>query len=115
MNEDLIKKIKKHPVYEEYPIIKEEYERCYKPFDIVQDEIGNVGFIESVNFNTCNKVGDRYSYSICWIIGTSHSAWHHHESLKKHCNLMIKIAVSMCCPSLRDDQERVSIMFKAGI
>lgn len=73
---------------------------AYKPFDIVTDQLGNVGFIWEVNVNRCQPLPEnQISYSVKWIVGNqSKVAWFDHNELKKHGNIQIKIAECMCHP-----------------
>ena len=71
----------------------------YKPYDVVTDKQGNVGFINEVNVNTSDKESTRMSYAVTWIVGKSGmSSWHTYSELKVHCNLFVKIAECSCHP-----------------
>lgn len=80
-----------------YEISEETLKNCYKPYDIVTDKNGNVGFIQEVSFNTCQPEEYQKPYAVNWITGdnTKH-AWFDHSELKYHCNLFVKIAESSC-------------------
>lgn len=73
----------------------------YKPFDIVEDAEGNVGFISEVNVNDCQPEGHQISYSVTWLKlnGSPYNAWWDHSDLTRHCNLFVKIAESTCHPA----------------
>lgn len=74
--------------------------RAYKPYDIVSDKEGNVGFIYEVSVNECQEsFDDQISYSVEWIIGkTGLCSWYRHYELTSHCNMLIKIAEQSCHP-----------------
>ena len=72
---------------------------CYKPYDIVSDRDGNVGFIQEVNINHSQpNIKDQYSYAVNWFYGNNRFAWFDHDELKKHCNFFEKIAECSCHP-----------------
>ena len=75
-------------------IKKEVYKKAYKPYDVVTDKDGNVGFIQEVNVKlTCA------TYSVKWIVkNQTITAWWEHEELTKHCNIFEKIAENSCHP-----------------
>lgn len=79
-----------------YKVEKDTLKHAYKPFDIVSDVTGSVGFIKEVNVNTCQSTPSaQISYSICWLYGPETKvAWFNHKELTKHCNLFFKIAES---------------------
>lgn len=74
---------------------------AYKPFDIVTDEKGNVGFIQEVSVNSCQDTpNSQISYAVSWLVGDNYKhAWFDHDELTKHCNLFVKIAEASCHPS----------------
>ena len=76
--------------------------KAFKPFDVVTDNDGNVGFISEVRINTCQpSVKSQLGYSVTWLViieGTPHSAWYGHNELESHCNLFVKIAEQSCSP-----------------
>ena len=86
-------------------------EKSYKPYDIVSDEVGNVGFIQEVNLNISNGFS---SYSIEWLVireGRSpKSAWWDHRHLVKHCNMFTKIAEVSCHPMGSGSKDVVDLM-----
>jgi len=73
---------------------------AYKPFDVVTDKKGNVGFIEEVNVNECqDEPKEQISYAVNWLTGKeTKNAWFDHSELESHCNLLIKIAERTCHP-----------------
>lgn len=75
-------------------------ERVYKPYDIVSDIEGNVGFIQEVSINKCQEgFDDQVSYAVNWLKGRGvKHAWYRHEELDRHCNLFVKIAEVSCHP-----------------
>ena len=80
-----------------YEITDETYKKAYKPYDIVTDFLGNVGYIEEVSLNHCQpKDHAQVSYSVQWLIGAESlkCAWYSHSELTRHCNLFVKIAES---------------------
>lgn len=83
-----------------YKIEPETLAKCYRPYDVVSDKDGNVGFIQEVNLNEC-QVGfnDQVSYAVCWLVGnnTKH-AWFSHADLDRHSNIFDKIARASCHP-----------------
>lgn len=80
---------------------EETLKKAFKPYDIVTDKDGNVGFISEVNVNECQDgFDDQISYSVNWMIGKGYkSAWYQHSELTSHCNMLIKIAEQSCHPS----------------
>jgi len=77
-----------------YEIKKKTLEDAYKPYDVVTDENGNVGFIQEVNVNNCQTEAKyQISYAVNWLVGDEDKhAWFHHEELTKHCNIFMEIA-----------------------
>jgi len=73
---------------------------AYKPFDIVTDKNGDVGFIQEVNVNECQDMpDDQISYAVNWLVGNGlRFAWFRHNELTYHCNLFVKISESACHP-----------------
>lgn len=85
-------------------VTEETLKKAYKPYDVVTDKNGNVGFIQEVGVNYC-QVGfdDQISYAVNWLVGSpGYSAWFHHRELTKHTNIFIEIAKSSCHPSGRN-------------
>lgn len=75
-------------------------EGAYKPFDIVTNKEGAVGFIQEVSVNDCQEEPQhQISYSVEWLVGDDYTAWWKHHDLTLHCNLFIKIAECACHPS----------------
>lgn len=79
---------------------EETLKKAFKPYDIVTDKDGNVGFISEVNVNECqDDFDDQIRYSVNWMIGEGNkSAWYKHPELTSHCNMLIKIAEQSCNP-----------------
>ena len=88
-----------------YNIEPETFRSAYKPFDVVTDENGNVGFIQEVDCNYGQMTGHPFSYAVAWIVGDCMKhAWFKHGELKSHCNLLIKIAECACHPMTHNDR-----------
>ncbi len=81
-------------------IEKETFEKAHKPFDVVTNKNGDVGFIQEVNVNSSQKgFNNQISYAVNWLVGsTTKHAWFDHGELTVHCNLFIKIGESACHP-----------------
>ena len=87
-----------------YTIDQETLENAHKPYDVVSDKDGNVGFIQEVSVNECQPKGGQISYAVNWLTGDNRKhAWFDHSELKYHTNLFIKIAESSCHPMGRND------------
>ncbi|MHC4616799.1 MAG: hypothetical protein ACYTEQ_03500 [Planctomycetota bacterium] len=73
---------------------------AHKPFDVVTDEQGNVGFIQEVSVNDAqDRPETQIRYAVCWLVGdNSKHAWFDHHELTVHGNLLIKIAECACHP-----------------
>jgi hypothetical protein len=83
-----------------YKITAQTLNDAYKPYDIVSDKDGNVGFVQEVSVNQCQPEPHQIQYAVNWLTGDcSKHAWFKHNELEKHCNLFIKIAESSCHPS----------------
>lgn len=81
-------------------VTKETLTKAYKPFDIVTNKSGAVGFIQEVNVNKCQHGFDnQISYAVEWLIGEDKHAWFTHKELTSHCNLFVKVAQAVCHPS----------------
>lgn len=86
--------------------------QAFKPFDIVSDEHGNVGYIQETHLNDSqdNPI-HQVSYSVQWLVivkndpygGLKH-AWYQKDELKYHCNLFVKIAAASSCTSVNEDE-----------
>jgi len=85
-------------------ITKDTLTKAYKPYDVISDIKGNVGFIQEVSVNDSQDgFDDQISYSIKWIAGYGdRSAWYGHNELKFHCNIFISIAECSCHPMGRN-------------
>ena len=81
-------------------VTQETIDASHKPFDIVSDIKGNVGFIREVSCNECQPdARDQISYAVTWLTGDNNkTAWFYHNELTSHCNILIKIAESACHP-----------------
>jgi len=83
----------------EYKITANTIKEAHKPFDVVTDRSGNVGFINEVSCNECQPEHSQVSYSVIWMIGHGDkTAWYKHGELDKHCNLFVMIGEGMCHP-----------------
>lgn len=75
-------------------------QKAYRPYDIVDDMRGSVGFIQEVDLNDSqDNPRHQLSYAVCWLAGknTKH-AWFEHEELRFHCNLFEMIAKASSHP-----------------
>ena len=84
----------------QYLITDKTISDAYQPFDVVTNKNGDVGFVQEVSCNECQDDPKwQISYAVCWVVGNENKhAWWRHKELKKHCNLMFKIAENMCHP-----------------
>jgi len=88
---------------------------AFKPYDIVTDSYGCVGFINEVHINTCQPEPYPVSYSVEWLVGRiGGSSWYEHYELKKHCNLFVKIA-ECSCNKFGNNGKKVSEIMASGI
>lgn len=95
-----------------YEVKQETLINAYKPFDVVTNEEGDVGFVSEVSVNDCqDHPKHQISYHITWLVGRSYNAWWDHEKLTLHSNLMIKIAECMCHP-MGHNSKHVETLFK---
>jgi hypothetical protein len=96
-----------------YEVTNETLIKAYKPYDVVTDNDGNVGFIQEVSVNSCQEgFKNQISYAINWLVSNNNKiAWFNHNELKVHCNMFIKIAESSCHPSGRN-KEWVTSLFE---
>ena len=97
-----------------YEIKQETLNNAYKPFDVVTNKNGDVGFIQEVSVNDCQDEPSRQiSYAVNWLVGNEYKhAWFGHDELTLHCNLFIKIAESACHP-MGDNSSKVQSLFNA--
>lgn len=80
----------------------------YKPYDVVSDKNGNVGFIQEVSINQ-----DNATYVVSWMVGDiDKDAWFYEKELTLHCNIFVKIAEASCHPS-GDGECQVKGLFNA--
>jgi len=81
-----------------YEIPEEKLRNAYKPYDIVTDSDGNVGFISKVSMNTGQPPeSEQISYAVGWLTGNVNKvAWFYRSQLTKHCNMFVKIAMESC-------------------
>ena len=82
----------------DYEITNEALSESFKPYDIVTDSLGNIGFIQEVSINTCQPPPFQIQYSVTWLVGKNKHAWFQKEELTRHCNLFVKIAEVSCHP-----------------
>ena len=83
---------------------------AYKPYDIVTDKEGNVGFIRETDIRQHSA-----AYDVEWIVGTGEkNAWYNHSELKKHCNFFVKIA-ECACNHFSNNREKVKTLMATGI
>jgi hypothetical protein len=96
-------------------VLHETLKNAHKPYDIVTDESGNVGFIRETSVNEGQTTPDaQIGYAVEWIIGEGiKSAWYKHSDLKKHCNLFVKIAECSCHP-FGNNRSKVKKIMGAG-
>jgi hypothetical protein len=95
-------------------VTKETLEWANKPFDIVTNEKGNVGFIQEVSVNDCQSTPEsQISYAVNWMVGDNYKhAWFDHDELTVHGNILIKIAECACHPMGHNDSS-VQKLFNA--
>ena len=92
-------------------IVQESFQKAYKPFDIVTNKEGAVGFIQEVNVNDCQGCFEhQINYSVNWLVGHDKSAWFYHSELKLHCNLFVEIS-KCCCHPFSNNRENVQELF----
>lgn len=89
-----------------YKVAQETLDWAHKPFDIVSDGEGSVGFVQEVSVNSCQESKEsQISYAVNWFYGSNGKfAWFGHEELTVHGNLFVKIAESTCSPHGRNDR-----------
>ena len=87
-------------------ITEKTFRRAYKPYDIVSDDKGNVGFVQEVSINDSQATfNSQIGYSVIWLKGEGEkNAWFSQEELSRHCNLFIKIAECSCHPFGQNEQ-----------
>lgn len=96
-------------------VTEETLRNAYKPYDIVTDKNGNVGFIQETNINEYQEEPHQISYSVVWMVGSGgKSAWFDHSELTKHCNIFVKIA-ECSCHSFGNNAGQVKILMGLGI
>ena len=83
-----------------HKVSKETLKNCFRPYDVVTDKDGTVGFIREVSINECQPENStQIQYAVNWLVGDNNkTAWFDHSELKSHCNLFVKIAESSCHP-----------------
>jgi len=53
-------------------VTRETLNWAHKPFDVVTDSHGNVGFIQEVSVNECqDDPNSQISYAVNWMVGNS--------------------------------------------
>ena len=99
-----------------HDISKKTLSEAYKPFDVVSNVSGDVGFISEVNVNRCQpEPQHQISYSITWLTGTLDKvAWFDGKELVFHCNLFVKIAEKTCHP-FGNNEGRVKELLNSGL
>jgi hypothetical protein len=93
-------------------ITTETLAKAYKPYDVVSESSGAVGFIKEVSVNDC-QVDPRHqiSYAVEWLTGKVNKvAWFDHAELQKHCNFFVKIA-EVSCQDFGNNQKSVLQLF----
>ncbi len=97
-----------------YEIKQETLNNAYKPFDVVTNKNGDVGFIQEVSVNDCQDEPSRQiSYAVNWLVGDEYKhACFDHEELTLHCNIFVKIAEIACHP-FGDNSSKVQSLFNA--
>jgi hypothetical protein len=95
-------------------VLNETLEKAYRPYDIVSDNKGNVGFIKEVNVNDCQpEAENQINYAVEWLTGDNKKvAWFEHNELIKHCNLFVKIAEASCHPMGHSERWVEKALFK---
>jgi len=80
--------------------ISEALNKSYKPYDIVSDKNGSVGFIQEININDCqSEIEWQLTYAVKWFYGNNRKhAWFCHEKLEKHGNIFEEIALASIHP-----------------
>ena len=57
-----------------YEIKQETLNNAYKPFDVVTNKNGDVGFIQEVSVNDCQDEPSRQiSYAVNWLVGDEYN------------------------------------------
>lgn len=98
-----------------YEITEKTLKEAYKPYDIVTDENGNVGFIQEVSINPHQSEPYQVQYAVKWLIGSpTRTAWYRHSELTRHCNLFVKIAECSCHP-FGNSERWVSMLMGTGV
>lgn len=97
-----------------YKIKQKTLNNAYKPFDVVTNRKGDVGFIQEVSVNDCQPdPKHQIRYAVKWLVGHEYKhAWFVHKELTMHCNLFVKIAESACHPMGRNES-KVQSLFNA--
>jgi hypothetical protein len=86
-----------------YEVLDKTLKKAFKPYDVVTNSNGDVGFIQEVSVNDCQPEPYQISYAVNWLVGKAKHAWFDHNELTKHSNLFVKIAESSCHPSGRNE------------
>lgn len=73
------------------------FKSALKPFDVVTNPEGDVGFIREVGVNEDQwLVKEQIKYAVHWIVGNeTMGAWWYRKDLTFHCNFFIEIARSL--------------------
>jgi len=87
-------------------VTKEILKKAYKPYDVVTNKNGDVGFIQETDISEDQEeFNHQVQYSVIWLVGKeSKVAWFDHDELTKHKNIFIEIAKCLCDPN--GDSER---------
>ena len=87
------------------------FEQAHKPFDIVSNDKGSVGFIQEVSINSGQLNEEKFSYAVCWLTGDERkTAWFDHDELNSHCNLFVKMAQKTCHPAGNNSKHVKSLL-----
>ncbi len=84
-----------------YEIKQETLDFAYKPFDVVTNDGGAVGFISEVSVNSSQPSPEQQiGYHVVWLVGAETKvAWFSHQELTWHANIFVEIAKANCHPS----------------
>lgn len=96
-------------------ITEKSLKRAYKPYDIVTDDVGNVGFIKETSLNEAQtEFNHQVTYSVEWLVvktGHPKNAWWQHEDLRCHTNMFKEIA-KVSCHDMGYSSHSVDKLFK---
>ena len=98
-----------------FKVEKETLETAYKPYDVVSDCYGNVGFVQEVSILDSQPTQNQVSYVVNWLTGDrTKMAWFKHKELRYHCNIFVKIAESSCHPAGRSGKWVIELLGTGG-